>query len=136
MSHYTRAMSDTPSAPTPLTAKVAGNRPSVIQLSIKEKAALYAAYIPIFKEGGIFVPSTREHRLGDDLYLLISLPDDPQRYPVAGKVAWITPARAAGNRTQGVGVRFPNDDISMQLKMRIEQILGSRLSSDRATQTI
>ena len=136
MSHYTRAMSDTPSAPTPLTAKVAGNRPSVIQLSIKEKAALYAAYIPLFAEGGIFVPSNREHRLGDDLYLLISLPDDPQRYPVAGKVAWITPARAAGNRTQGVGVRFPNDDISQQLKMRIEQILGSRLSSDRPTQTI
>lgn len=129
-------MSDTPSAPTPLTAKVAGNRPSVIQLSIKEKAALYAAYIPLFAEGGIFVPSNREHRLGDDLYLLISLPDDPQRYPVAGKVAWITPARAAGNRTQGVGVRFPNDDISQQLKMRIEQILGSRLSSDRPTQTI
>ena len=67
---------------------------------------------------------------------MISLPDDPQRYPVAGKVAWITPARAAGNRTQGVGVRFPNDDISQQLKMRIEQILGSRLSSDRPTQTI
>lgn len=136
MSHYTRAMADIPSAPTPLTAKVAGNRPAVIQLSIKEKAALYAAYIPLFTDGGIFVPSTREHRLGDDLYLLITLPDDPQRYPIAGKVAWITPARAAGNRTQGVGVRFPSDDVSLQLKMRIEQILGDRLMSDRPTQTI
>jgi type IV pilus assembly protein PilZ len=111
-------------------------RPSVIQLSIKEKAALYAAYIPLFAEGGIFVPSTREHRLGDDLYVLISLPDDPQRYPVAGKVAWITPARATGNRTQGVGVRFPSDDKTQQLKMRIEQILGAHLASDRPTQTL
>ena len=75
-------------------------RPSVIQLAIKEKAALYAAYIPAFSEGGIFVPSAREHRLGDDVYVLLTLLDDPQRYPVSGKVAWITPARAAGNRTQ------------------------------------
>jgi type IV pilus assembly protein PilZ len=108
----------------------------VIQLSIKEKSALYAAYIPLFAEGGIFVPSTREHRLGDDLYVLISLPDDPQRYPVAGKVAWITPARAAGNRTQGVGVRFPSDEKTQQLKLRIEQILGAHLASDRPTQTL
>jgi type IV pilus assembly protein PilZ len=117
-------------------AASAGARPSVIQLSIKEKAALYAAYIPLFAEGGIFVPTTREHRLGDDLYLLITLPDDTQRYPVAGKVAWITPPRAPGGRAQGVGVRFPPDDISAQLKMRIEQILGARLASDRPTQTI
>ena len=111
-------------------------RPSVIQLAIKEKAALYAAYIPMFAEGGIFIPSAREHRLGDDVYVLITLPDDPQRYPVAGKVAWITPSRASGNRTQGVGVRFPNDEKSAQLKLKIEQILGSALSSDRPTQTI
>lgn len=124
------------SNPAPLMANVGGPRPSVIQLSIKEKAALYAAYIPLFKEGGIFVPSTREYRLGDDVYVLISLPEDPQRYPVAGKVAWITPARGTGNRTQGVGVRFPSDEKSMQLRMRIEQILGARLGSDRPTQTV
>ncbi|MDO9160361.1 MAG: PilZ domain-containing protein [Burkholderiaceae bacterium] len=111
-------------------------RPSVIQLSIKEKAALYAAYIPLFKEGGIFVPTTREHRLGDDVYVLVTLPDDVQRYPVAGKVAWISPPRSTGNRTQGVGVRFPADEKSAQLKLQIEQILGARLASDRPTQTI
>lgn len=122
--------------PVPAFGGAAPPRPSVIQLSIKEKSALYAAYIPLFAEGGIFVPSTREHRLGDDLYVLISLPDDPQRYPVAGKVAWITPARASGNRTQGVGVRFPSDEKTQQLKMRIEQILGAHLASDRPTQTL
>jgi type IV pilus assembly protein PilZ len=111
-------------------------RPSVIQLAIKEKAALYAAYIPMFAEGGIFIPSTREYRLGDDVYVLITLPDDAQRYPIAGKVAWITPARSVGNRTQGIGIRFPKDEKSDQLKTRIEQILGSALGSDRPTQTI
>ena len=113
-----------------------GVRPSVIQLAIKEKAALLAAYIPLFTDGGVFIPTTREYRLGDDVYVLMSLPEDPQRYPVAGKVAWVTPARAAGNRTQGVGVRFPTDEKSKLLKLKIESILGAHLGSDRPTQTV
>ncbi len=124
------AMSTSPS----ISANAA--RPSVIQLSIKEKAALYAAYIPLFSDGGIFIPSAREYRLGDDVYVLLSLPDDAQRYPVAGKVAWVTPAKAQGGRTQGVGIRFPADEKSRQLKNRIEEILGSHLGSERSTQTI
>ena len=126
-------MSTKPPASSPAAAT---SRPSVIQLAIKEKAALYAAYIPLFAEGGVFIPSTREYRLGDDVYVLLTLPEDTQRYPVAGKVAWVTPARAAGNRTQGVGVRFPSDEKSRLLKIKIEEILGASLASDRPTQTI
>jgi type IV pilus assembly protein PilZ len=111
-------------------------RPSVIQLAIKEKSALYAAYIPLFVEGGIFIPTAREYKLGDDIYVLLSLPEDPQRYPVAGKVAWVTPAKAAGNRTQGVGIQFPKDEKSRALKLKIEEMLGATLGSDRPTQTI
>ena len=111
-------------------------RPSVIQLAIKEKAALYAAYIPLFSEGGIFIPTAREYKLGDDIYVLLSLPDDPQRYPVAGKVAWVTPAKAAASRTQGVGIQFPRDEKSRLLKVKIEEILGAALGSERPTQTI
>jgi type IV pilus assembly protein PilZ len=114
----------------------AAARPSVIQLAIKEKAALYAAYIPLFAEGGIFIPTTRGYRLGDDVYVLLSLPDDPQRYPVAGKVAWINPPKATGARTQGVGIQFPKDEKSLALKLRIEEILGTHLASDRSTQTL
>lgn len=111
-------------------------RPSVIQLAIKEKAALYAAYIPLFAEGGIFIPISREYKLGDDVFVLLSLPEDPQRYPVAGKVAWVTPAKAANNRTQGIGVAFPKDEKSRILKLKIEEILGGHMASDRPTQTI
>ena len=107
-----------------------------MQLNIKEKAALYAAYIPFFEEGGIFVPTAREYKLGDDVYVLLTLPDDPQRYPVAGRVAWVTPARAAGNRTQGGGIQFPKDEKSRQLKHKIEEGLGTALASERPTQTI
>lgn len=127
-------MSTTPPASSPAAGTAA--RPSVVQLAIKEKAALYAAYIPLFKEGGVFIPTTRDYKLGADVYVLMTLPDDTQRYPVAGKVAWVTPAQAAGNRTQGVGVRFPSDEKSRLLKLKIEQILGAHLASERPTQTI
>ena len=128
-------MSTTPSASSLASSSTAA-RPSVIQLVIKEKAALYAAYIPLFKEGGVFIPSAREYQLGASVYVLLTLPEDTQRYPVAGKVAWVTPAGASGNRSPGVGIRFPDDEKSQFLKLKIEEILGAHLSSERATQTI
>ena len=112
------------------------SRPSVIQLVFREKSALYAAYVPILANGGIFVPTTRDYKLGDDMYLLLTLPDDPQRYPVAGKVAWITPSNAAGGRTQGVAVGFSNDAKVRVLRQRIETLLGTQLQSAKPTQTI
>jgi type IV pilus assembly protein PilZ len=133
-------MSDRDStSPAPLTllsVPQAISRPAVIQLVFREKGALYAAYIPSLREGGVFVPTSRDYRLGEDIYLLLTLPDDPQRYPVAGKVAWLTPANASGGRTQGVGVCFPADEKSRVLRMRIEQTLGTAISSSKPTQTI
>ncbi|MCC6219412.1 MAG: PilZ domain-containing protein [Aquabacterium sp.] len=107
-----------------------------MQLVFREKGALYAAYIPAFTDGGLFVPTPREYVLGDDVYLLLSLPEDNQRYPVAGKVGWITPPNASGGRTQGVGVRFPADEKTRLLRLKIEEILGTNISSSKPTQTL
>ena len=131
-------MSESTTRPPAGAAPAGGTpaRPRVIQLVFREKGALYAAYISAFADGGLFVPTTREYRLGEDIYLLLSLPEDPQRYPVAGKVAWITPANASGGRTQGVGVRFPSDEKSRLLKVKIEELLGTAIQSAKPTQTI
>ena len=125
-----------PTAPAQLSPTSAASRPTVIQLVFREKSALYAAYMPLLSDGGLFVPTTRDYRLGDDVYLLLSLPDDPQRYPVAGKVAWITPVNASSGRTQGVGVKFPNDEKARVLRNKIEELLGTGISSAKPTQTI
>jgi len=124
-----------PAQPTP-AAVLAAPRPSVIQLAIKEKAALYAAYIPQFAQGGVFIPSTKDYKLGEDIYLLLSLPNEPQGHSIAGKVAWVTPKHASNNRTQGIGVHFPADEKSRLLRLKIEEILGAHLASERPTQTI
>ena len=65
-----------------LGGNAVASRPSVIQLVFREKGALYAAYIPMLAEGGLFVPTTREYKLGEDIYLLLSLPEDKDRLPV------------------------------------------------------
>lgn len=97
---------------------------------------MHAAYIPNFVAGGVFIPTNREHRLGDDVFVLLTLPGEAERHPIAGKVAWITPARASGNRTQGIGVSFPDDEKSRQLKLLIEKTLGTALTSGRPTHTL
>lgn len=111
-------------------------RPSVLSLAIKEKAALYAAYMPFLKNGGIFVPTNKPYKIGDEIYLILTLMDDPTKFPIAGRVAWITPAGANNNKAQGVGVHFPADESGQRTRLRIEEILGAALRSSRATHTL
>jgi type IV pilus assembly protein PilZ len=111
-------------------------RPSVLSLPIREKSALYAAYMPFLTNGGIFVPSNKAYKIGDEIYLILTLMDDPTKYPVAGKIAWITPAGANNNKAQGVGVQFSGDESGQRLKQRIEELLGAALGSSRATHTL
>jgi type IV pilus assembly protein PilZ len=120
--------------PDPSSPQIA--RPSVLSLAIKEKAALYAAYMPFLKNGGIFLPTQKPYQLGDEIYLILALMEDPNKYPIAGKVAWITPAGANNNKAQGIGVHFPDDESGQKARLRIEEILGAALRSSRATHTL
>lgn len=129
-----RFASDSAQTVAPAQPANAG-RPAVLSLAIKEKAALYAAYMPYLKNGGIFVPTHRTYQLGDEVYLILTLLDDPTKFPVAGKVVWISPA-GGGSRQPGIGVHFPGDEAGMLARKRIEELLGSALRSSRPTHTI
>ncbi|MGI4937563.1 MAG: PilZ domain-containing protein [Janthinobacterium lividum] len=132
-------MADNAPAGTGTTATPAGQsglRPSVLSLSVKEKASLYAAYMPFLTNGGIFVPTSKTFHIGDEIYLILSLMEDTSKYPVAGKVAWVTPAGANNNRAQGIGVHFPEDESGLRVRSRIEEILGAAIGSSRATHTL
>lgn len=130
-------MADLPPSPNTLNGGAAsGTRPSVLSLAIKEKSALHSAYMPFLKYGGLFVPTSKTYQLGDEIYLILSLMDDPGRYPIAGKVAWVTPAAANNSKVQGVGVHFPDDESGHRTKARIEELLGAALASGRATHTL
>lgn len=110
-------------------------RAGVLALTIKDRASLYAAYMPFLKGGGLFIPTNRSYRMGEDVFLLITLPGETEKVQVAGKVAWMTPVGARGNRTAGVGVQFSDKD-AVVIRNRIEAILGSALKSERQTHTM
>ena len=116
-------------------ARSGSARPGVVQLAIREKAALYAAYMPFIDGGGLFVPTTRTVHLGDELYLILALMDDPNKLSVTGKVVWITPGGTPG-RQQGLGVQFSKDDSGAQARTRIENLLGGALKANRPTHTL
>lgn len=111
-----------------------GTRQGILSLTIKDKAVLYAAYMPFLKNGGLFVPTNKQYRVGDEVFMLLTLMDEPEKIPIAGKVVWITPVGAQGNRQAGIGVQFSEQDAAANAK--IENHLGGALNSDRQTHTM
>jgi type IV pilus assembly protein PilZ len=110
-------------------------RPGVLSLTIKDKNALYAAYMPYVKGGGIFVPSARAYRLGEEVFMLLTLMDNKEKIPVAGHVIWVTPQGAQGSRTAGIGIQF-NEKDSGVARNKIETILVGMANSDKPTHTM
>ncbi|MFL7963131.1 type IV pilus assembly protein PilZ [Pseudomonas sp. NFACC15-1] len=111
-----------------------GPRNGILSLTIKDKSVLYAAYMPFIKNGGLFIPTNKNYRLGDEVFMLLSLMDEAEKIPVAGKVIWLTPKGAQGNRAAGVGVQFNDGDNSA--RNQIETHLAGSLKSDRPTHTM
>ncbi|MEJ2425003.1 MAG: pilus assembly protein PilZ [Candidatus Thiodiazotropha sp.] len=44
-----------------------GPKQGILSLTIKDKNALYAAYMQFVKFGGLFIPTTKQYRLGDEV---------------------------------------------------------------------
>ncbi|KZZ02446.1 pilus assembly protein PilZ [Oleiphilus sp. HI0118] len=106
----------------------------MLTLTIKDKAVLYAAYMPFIENGGLFIPTGKNYHLGDEVFLLLNLMDEPEKIPVAGKVVWVTPKGAQGNRAAGIGVQFNGEDETA--KNVIETNLAGALTSDRPTHSM
>ena len=111
-----------------------GRTSSLINLSIRDRAALRAAYMPFIEGGGLFVPTNRTARMGDDLYLIMTLPEDPTKHAVPGKVVWITPT-GSGSRQQGLGVQFARTEAGEQIRARIETLIAGLPRSATASHT-
>lgn len=118
-----------PTAPAP-------SRQGILSLTIKDKGALYAAYMPFVKNGGLFIPTNKDYILGDEVFMLLKLMEETEKLPIVGKVIWVTPKGAQGNRVAGIGVQFASDQDGENARKKIETYLGGALKSDRPTHTI
>lgn len=113
-----------------------GARQGILSLAVKDKASLYNAYMPYIRGGAIFVPTPKRYFIGDEVFLLLTLPDSSERLPVAGKVVWVTPTGAQGNRQAGIGVQFAESAEGDAVKGKIETVLAGTLNSEKPTHTM
>ncbi len=107
----------------------------ILSLSIKDKNALYAAYMPFVINGGLFIPTNREYDMGDEVFMLLSLMEETERIPIAGKIIWKTPPGSEGYRATGIGVQFSDQD-GGTARNKIETYLAGALESSRSTHTM
>lgn len=106
----------------------------ILSLTVSTKEELYKAYMPFVTSGGLFIPTQRSYQLGEEVFMLLTLMEEPDKIPVAGKVIWVTPKGAQGGKTSGIGIQLSNDDAALVGK--IETYLAGALSSGRRTYTI
>lgn len=107
----------------------------ILSLAIKDKSSLYTAYMPFVHNGGLFIPTNKKYAIGDEVFMLLTLMEEKEKIPVAGKIVWVTPAGAQGNRVAGIGVQFSDQD-NGAVRNKIETYLAGALKSDRLTHTM
>ena len=61
--------------------KMPGGRSGILSLSIKDKAALYSAYMPFVTNGGLFVATDKNYKLGEEIFLLLNIMDESDGFP-------------------------------------------------------
>lgn len=107
--------------------------PKVISLAIKDPAVLYSAYMQFVSKGGLFIPTKKAFNMGDMLSLVISI-DDTAKYPIDGKVVWITPSNSS-SRTPGIGVQFTGSNAE-ELSKKIQNALIGKVNNSDRTNTM
>ena len=107
----------------------------MLNLQLKDRESLCKSYLSFLEEGGLFVETAETYQLGDEVFLLVTLPESEERHPIASTVIWITPAGAAGNHPRGIGVRFGAKDEG-KLHNKVEKILADMIDSDIPTYTM
>jgi type IV pilus assembly protein PilZ len=108
----------------------------ILSLAIKDKDALYTAFMPFVKNGGLFIPTNRPYKLGDDVFILLSLMDEEERLPVSATIVWLTPKGPGGNyRSAGIGVQFSSEDKDL-VRGKIETHLAGTSERTQTTSTM
>ena len=60
-----------------------GTHQDVLNVIIADKEALYDSYMSFLQTGGLFIKTSQEYRLGEEVLVLLKLLDQPEKLPVA-----------------------------------------------------
>jgi type IV pilus assembly protein PilZ len=81
-----------------------------IHIAIPDGKTLAQVWMPFVKNGGLFVPTQDEALLGDELILVVTLPDAPQPIRALGHIVWLSPSGADGGKPAGWGIQISERD--------------------------
>lgn len=107
----------------------------IIQFNITDKKMLYACYMPFVKGCGVFYPELSGQQLGDEVFLLLKLPETEERFAAAAKVVWQNSPQKLGRRIPGLGLQIMGRDAE-RIREKITELLGKQAASPMPTATM
>ena len=114
--------------------KSGGGTSGILYLNFRDRDVLYQAFMPFMRNGGLFVRTRKQYRLGSGVLLVIKLMEETEEIVVPGKVAWVTPKGEQNGRVAGIGVQLGAKDPGARQK--IETYLPGKLRSAEPTHTL
>ena len=79
---------------------------TILRYEIRDPVELNLSYMPFIKDGGLFIPNSEAHELGNPILLDLQLPGKKDSIRIEGKVVWITPSNALHHVLAGIGIQF------------------------------
>lgn len=106
----------------------------ILQVNIADRATLQASYMPFVSGGGLFIPSQQAIKLGQEVFVLATLPEQTQKIPLTGKVIWIN-YKQAGSKPQGFAIQLSGEK-GAYYRIEAEKLLAGSMSSHRPNYTM
>ncbi|SLJ84970.1 PilZ domain-containing protein [Psychrobacter sp. DAB_AL43B] len=110
-------------------------RGGILTCHIENMDMLYASYLSFVTNGALFVPSDRAQKLGDEVFIAVTLPNSSERLPMNGKVVWIN-SKAQSGRPAGFAVQIGTDMSGLRIKNEVERLLAGKIDSLQSTYTM
>lgn len=112
------------------------NRAWMHTLQLTDRTLAAELYMPFVTNGGLFIETEQPFRLGDSLFVLVTVGTEGKKYPINGKVVWINRDSTRVNRPVGVGIQFGSDEAGQSARVAIEELTGRITTSLNQTATI
>ncbi|QIO08621.1 PilZ domain-containing protein [Acinetobacter lanii] len=100
----------------------------LLQANISDRATLQASYMPYVQGGGLFISSKQDVKMGEEVFVLATLPNQSQKIPLTGKVIWIS-YKQTGMKPQGFAIQLSGEK-GNYYRMEAEKLLAGSMSSD------
>ncbi|MEB3766651.1 PilZ domain-containing protein [Acinetobacter sp. MD2] len=106
----------------------------ILQVNIADRAALQSSYMAFVSGGALFIPSQQTVKLGQQMFVLATLPEQSQKIPLTGKVVWIN-FKKAGLKPQGFAIQLSGEK-GLYYRAEAEKLLAGTMSSHRPSYTM